>query len=502
MTNVCLTLVVGAVALLVLYFVQKYTYWKRRGIPTAKGLVPFVGHIWPLISLKLNMANLARKLYEDAKNHSMIGWYQGTCPSLIVREPQLVKTVLLSNFSNFHENAMKLDLNVDRLLAKNPFFSYGEIWMAGRKRLTWAFSSMRLKILFVSVNGVCKKFVDFVDRKLKSSNKYEVELKSLFSRFTGEVVANAGLGIEGFCFEDETRPGSFVEMGNALFEPTLKKAIAHTLMFFVPGFNKLFTLPFVPKRVDRFMRQVIAENLEIRRKASTPRNDFLQLMIDFEKTEGEKLDEEALASHAFSFFGDGYETSSITMSFIGYQLAKHPDIQEKLREEITSTIAKHDGELTFEALKEMTYMDQVINESQRCYPAAGFVSKLCTEECELQGTDGLRCRVKPGTLIIVPIHALHLDPEYWIDPEIFDPERFNDDRKQSIEKMTFLPFGEGPRMCVGMRMALLQIKACVATLLRNYKLELSPKTQTPLQLSPYYFMTAAVGGVWVYISKI
>lgn len=502
MASVFLTLVLGALALLVFYLITIYTHWKRQGIPSVKGTIPFLGNVWSLLALKLSMSEFVRKIYERSKDHSMIGFYKLMSPVLLIREPRLIKIVLQRNFSSFHENGLKIETDLDPLLAKNPFFTYGETWSTGRKRLTYAFSSMRLKILFATVNGVCNKFVDFLERQLKSSNEYEVELKSLFSKFTGEVVANAGLGIEGFCFEDKPRAESFDEMGKPIFEPNLKNGILRSIIFFMPTLNKLLKIAFVPKSADKFMRQVVAENLKIRRLASTPRKDFLQLMIDLEKTEGETLDEEVLTAHTFSFFFDGYETSSIVLSFIGYQLATHPDVQEKLREEVVSTIAKHNDALTFEALKDMTYMDQVINESQRLYPALGILTKVCTEEYELRGMDGLSCRVKPGTQVIIPSHGLHLDPKYWTDPEVFDPDRFSDDRKQNIEKMTFLPFGEGPRMCVGMRMALLQMKACLSTLLKSYKLELSKKTQLPLELSSVSIMTAPVGGLWVYISKI
>ncbi|XP_076620560.1 cytochrome P450 6j1-like [Colletes latitarsis] len=502
MASTCLTFVLGALVLLVVHLINKYSYWKRRGVPTVKGWVPWLGHFLPVLTLRVNASQLLQDMYRDAKNYSMTGFYIMTTPVLLIRDPQLVKTIMQNNFSSFHENATKIQPDLDPLAARNPFFNSGEVWANGRKRLTYAFSSGRLKMLFVAVHGVCKKLEDFLERRLMSNNAYEVELKSLFSKFTGEVVANAGFGIEGFCFEDKPHPESFDKIGRSIMEPTLINGITNTINFFIPFLSKILRISFLPKRVDKWIRRIISENLELRRKSATPRNDFLQVMINLEKTEGEALDEEVLASDALSFFLDGFETSSITLSFVGYQLAVHQDVQQRLRDEVLSTIAKHDGTLTFDALKEMTYMDQVINESQRIYPAAGALTKRCTEEFELQGSDGLCCRVEPGTEIHIPIYALHVDPKYWSDPEVFDPDRFSEDRKQSIEKMTFLPFGEGPRMCVGMRMAILQMKACLATLMRGYKLELSPKTQLPLKLSASHFLSAAVGGLWVNISKI
>ncbi|XP_017891413.1 probable cytochrome P450 28d1, partial [Ceratina calcarata] len=202
MESALFSLVLGASILLCLYLYLRYTYWKRKGIPTAAGCYPFVGHMLPVLAMRKNFPELVRKIYNDHKNSSMVGLYKAMKPILVIREPQLVKTVLQTNFSNFHDNAIEIIPDIDPLLAKNPFVNYGEAWSTARKRLTYAFSSSRLKSLFVTVDGVCKKFQDYLNRRLSLNDKYEVELKYLFSKFTGEVVANAGLGIEGLCFED------------------------------------------------------------------------------------------------------------------------------------------------------------------------------------------------------------------------------------------------------------------------------------------------------------
>lgn len=185
------------------------------------------------------------------------------------------------------------------------------------------------------------------------------------------------------------------------------------------------------------------------------------------------------------------------MSFVCDDIANHPEVQKKLREEVTSVLDKYDGMITYEALKEMTYMDQVLNESQRLVHIGGFLAKVCTKKIELKGSDGFICRVQPGMKVIIPIQGLQKDARYWKNPEDYDPERFSPDKKNSIEKYAFLPFGEGPRMFPGMRMVLLQIKAGLATLLRQYILEISPKTQLPLKLAAGSVMATPVGGLWL-----
>ena len=501
MASACFTLVIGALVLLTLYLIKKYTYWKRRGIPTVRGIVPFVGNILPVLTMKYNFFDYNTKLYNDYKNYSMIGYYKLLKPVLLIRDPELVKTVMQSKFSNFHDTGISLRPELDPLLSKDPFFASGDEWSRGRKKLTYAFSNTKLKVFYAAVSGVCKKFEDFLIRQLTDNEKYEIELKQLFSKFTAEIVANAGFGLEGFSFQEKKKPEAFEAISQTMSDFSFFRGFINNIVF-IPEIRNLLRLRLLPREFDQLFRNIVKESLEIRRNDPTPKNDYLQLMMDLSKSTNEPISDEDTAAGALSFYVNGFETSGNTLSFVSYYLATHPDIQEKLRQEITSKIADYEGVLTFEALKEMTYMDQVISESLRCYPVISSFSRVCTEAYELQGPDGLKCRVEPGTQVIIPVHALQVDPQYWSDPEVFDPERFNEDRKKSIVKMTFLPFGEGPRMCVGMKMGMLQVKSCLATLLNKYKLELSNKTQLPLKLSPYAFVTVPIGGLWVHISKI
>lgn len=485
------------------YLTRNYNYWRDQGIPCAKDFLPGLGHMWPVVSVRMSLADFGRQIYESHPDHSMVGFYDKTEPALLIRDPELVKKVMQSNFASFSENLLKVDPHLDPLFSVNPFFASGEMWLTSRKRLTHAFTGKRIRMLYTCIEQICRKFDDYLERTLSANNgMMELEMRDLFSRYTGEVVANASLGVEGFCFEGENHPASFVAMGKLVFDPTPLGKIVQTLNFFLPELNKILRMPFVPKHVDYFFRSTVKQVLCIRRQEIERRNDFLQLMVDFEKTEGEQIDEGLLTAHAFSFFADGYDTSSITLSFVSYQLARHPLIQQRLRNEVETVLAKHDGQLTYESLKEMTYMDQVISESQRHYTSGGVMGKVCTEEFELKGSDGLCCRVKPGTKILISVFGLHRDPKHWPDANVYDPDRFAANRKAKIENFTFLPFGEGPRICVGMRMALLQVKACLATFIRKYSLELSPKTQEPLKMQPGSFLTAPIGGLWIYVRRI
>ncbi|XP_025154925.1 cytochrome P450 9e2-like [Harpegnathos saltator] len=501
MVLLCVSLILGALTLLFVYLTNNIKYWQKRGIPCANGALPGVGHMWDLITSKKSFQDCCHKIYNDNSNRSAVGFYNFTTPILMVLDPELVKTVLQTKFTCFHENNVKVNPELDPLLANNPFFTYGEKWVIGRKRLTYAFSSMRLKILLENVKQVCQQFEDFIDRRLNKTEQVEMELKDLFARYTTQVVASAGFGVNGFCFDDE-KQHTFREIGKDVFEPSSLHNFMITIAFLSPFLGKIFRVRFLSKKADHFFRTLVASVMEERRTSNTKRNDFLQLMVELEHAEGDKFDIEILASHASSFFIDGSETSSTVLSFVGFQLATHPEVQKKLREEIVTVLAKYNGTLTYDSLKEMTYMDQVLNESQRIIPVAAFMSKVCTESVVLTGSDGSVYHIEAGMDILIPANGLHNDPRHWEKPDVFDPERFSSDRKQSIKKFTFLPFSEGPRACVGMRMALLQMKACLAVFLKKYSLELSPRTKMPLKMTPIALLPKPEGGLWVSIRPL
>nr|CAD7411167.1 unnamed protein product [Timema cristinae] len=155
--------------------------------------------------------------------------------------------------------------------------------------------------------------------------------------------------------------------------------------------------------------------------------------------------EQSLLSHAATLFVEGYETSSIVMSYTLFELAVNPDIQERVRAEIEES----KGEMTLETISKMSYLDKVLSEVMRKYPVTSTMAKVCTKPCQLKSPSGLTCDVEVGTSVIIPILALHHDPKHYPDPERFYPERFNEENIAKRHRFAYLPFGEGPRICIG-----------------------------------------------------
>ncbi|CAB1344098.1 unnamed protein product [Coregonus sp. 'balchen'] len=226
------------------------------------------------------------------------------------------------------------------------------------------------------------------------------------------------------------------------------------------------------------------------------RVDFLQLMIDSQKGSDTKTGEEQtkgltdheILSQAMIFIFAGYETSSSTLSFLAYNLATNPHVMTKLQEEI-DTVFPNKAPIQYEALMQMDYLDSVLNESLRLYPVSPRLERVAQKTVEINGIV-----IPKDCVVMVPTWTLHRDPEIWSDPEEFKPERFSKENKESIDPYTYMPFGAGPRNCIGMRFALIIIKLAMVEILQSFTFSillemdsqflLMPKRPIKLRLEP------------------
>uniref|UniRef100_A0ABL0EJV1 Cytochrome n=2 Tax=Rhodnius prolixus TaxID=13249 RepID=A0ABL0EJV1_RHOPR len=195
-----------------------------------------------------------------------------------------------------------------------------------------------------------------------------------------------------------------------------------------------------------------------------------------------ELTDDQLTGHAVSFLTVGFDATSSAMLFTVYELSRNPSIQGKVRQEIRREIERA-GSLTYDSLKDMTYLEQCVKEALRMYPPAQLLARVCTK----QYTFNNGMTIDPGQPILIPTLFVHNDPKYYPDPRVFRPERF--DPNNTIPVGAYLPFGNGPRICLAMRFAMLEIKFCIANLLRNYTVSISPKTKQPITLKPNSMIT-------------
>ena len=485
--------------LLYLFLIKNYSYWKHQNIPCAPNPIPGIGHALPLLLVQNNLAMWMEDLYKKMGKYSMYGCYFMQTPALVIRDPDLVKSVLQTNFQSFRNNMITLNEDLDPIMSKNAFFARDEVWKESRIVFANNFSGKTLRCIFDITVQVCEKFMKFVDQHICSETEVaEFELRNLFQRITGELVANAAFGIEGQSFEISPDHRAFTNIAKKVFNTTKTKGIEQALRFSFPNLADKIGISLIPKDIDRYFRDCIKTVITSRIQNCEIKNDCLQFMVE----RMNEVDEDMALAQATSIFFDGYETSSSVLSFIIYQLAKHPLIQSKARDEVHSTLKKFNNQLTYESIKHMNYLEQIVHEAMRVNPALGDIIRVCNEKITLRGYDNLSCNLNPGDIVLISVNGLHMDEEFWTNPFIFDPDRFNTHNKIQRNKYTYLGFGEGPRMCIGKRMGMMTVKIVTALILQYYLLETSPRTKLPLKMDPNTFAWVAKGGLWVNFKPI
>ncbi|XP_014487566.1 PREDICTED: cytochrome P450 6g1-like, partial [Dinoponera quadriceps] len=199
------TFVLGCIVAAYIYLTKNHNYWRDRNIPCAKGTLPGFGHTLPLLVMRTTLGDLVQRICDPYPDRSMVGFYHQTTPALVIREPELVKTVLQTNFASFSRNTWKIDPHLDLLIAANPFFCYDDTWLIGRKHIGLAFTTRNLKIFLNCIQQVCNNLENYLNDKLKANNNtIELELSSLACRYTTSVAAYTSLSIENVSFEHKS----------------------------------------------------------------------------------------------------------------------------------------------------------------------------------------------------------------------------------------------------------------------------------------------------------
>ncbi|XP_068859145.1 thromboxane-A synthase isoform X7 [Aphelocoma coerulescens] len=188
------------------------------------------------------------------------------------------------------------------------------------------------------------------------------------------------------------------------------------------------------------------------------------------------LTEDEIAGQAFLFLIAGYETTTSTLSFATYLLATNPECQEKVLREVDEFSAKHMVP-DYQNVQELPYLDMVIAETLRMYPPAFRFTREAAGDCVVLGQ-----HIPAGAVIETAVGHLHHNPEFWPEPEKFIPERFTEEAKKERHPFAYLPFGAGPRGCIGMKMGLLETKMTLLRILQKFQFKTCPETEIPLQL--------------------
>ncbi|XP_076652132.1 cytochrome P450 9e2-like [Halictus rubicundus] len=495
-----LSVVLAAVAVLitVYYFAFRgLNYFKKHGIDHVPP-TPVFGNMAMFLLRQEPLRDTMRRTYYHNPEAKYVGFYEFNLPIIMLRDIDLIKSVTIKNLESFMDHRPFIQPGMNRLFDNMMAVKNGSEWKISRAQLTPIFTSSKIKGMYLLMNQVGARFADHLT-KLPAEQQKQLELKNLMNRYTNDVIANCVLGVNVDTFEDPDNP--LYKHGN----------VASNLNGFVMGikfmlqrnmstFAKMIGIKILAKDTENFFERTILDNMKYREENGIRRPDMLQHLLDIQRNPKieKPFNTVEVISNAFAFYFGGYDSVSSQACMILYHLLAHPECLARLQAEVDEVVENTKGQLTYEAVTDMKYLDAAVCEAMRLYPIAIFMDRLCTKDFELPPAlpGGKPFTVKKGTNLWVPIHAIHTDPKHFDNPEQFDPERFLQDGKKLMGSGAYIPFGMGPRMCIGNRFALTEMKVIIFHILARCDLKPCPKTQNPLKLSFNVIGNAAKDGYW------
>ncbi|KAJ4433074.1 hypothetical protein ANN_15331 [Periplaneta americana] len=349
-----------------------------------------------------------------------------------------------------------------------------------------------------------------------------IEVKQTIAKYATDVISTCAFGIESNCLVNPK--AEFQEFSSKIFHFSTYRSFEFMSLFMLPMVVQLMNVKFFQRQTTEFLRQVFTDTMTQREKQEIVREDFMDLLIQLKnkgRVDDEKIEEELekiqemngisdekidfefkgnnLVAQAAIFFAAGYESNASTTSFTLYELAMQPQLQERLRREILTVLDKVNGQISYEAIKSMEYLHMVVSETLRKYPPLPFLDRIATKDYKIPGTNVV---IEKGTSLYISLLGIHMDEEVFPDPDKYDPERFSEEGKRSWNSAYYIPFGEGPRYCIGRRFGMLAAKMGVLTVISNFQVSPCAETPNPLILNPKALLLASKGGIPLKFSKI
>ncbi|KYN13664.1 Cytochrome P450 9e2, partial [Trachymyrmex cornetzi] len=491
---ILLSIVIGVVS--IDYLFRSFNFFKRHDIlhiPPVSIFATIISFVFP----RKSFVDIILELYNFNPNAKYYGFYGIITPFFILRDPELIKTILVKNFEAFPDRPGFSDLN-NSLLEKNLFSLRGEKWRNVRSLLSPSFTSSKMKMMFTLMSECAVDFAKFLSTL--PTDKCDMNMKDTFSKYTNDVIATCAFGIKVDSMKDPTN--KFYIYGKEATNFMQDHFIKFIFLRTCPSLGRILNVKIINDYISHFFKDIVKTTIVTRDVEHITRPDMLQLMMDIRGKEGDrKLDIDDMTAQAFIFFFAGFETSSTVMSFVAHEIAANPEIQIKLQQEIDKILNESNKEVSYEVINQLEYLDAVISEALRLYPPVSFLERTCEKTYELPPAlpDEKPVIIQKGMPVWIPILAIHRDKKYFDDPEKFYPERFLDNKLHNSS--CYMPFGLGPRMCIANRFAMLEVKVLLFHLLARCELKPCPKTESPIKFRKSLVAMMPENGFWLNIQR-
>jgi cytochrome P450 len=367
---------------------------------------------------------------------------------ILSRDNEVAEYILQKHHKNFQKSELQTKF-ISKYLGQGLLTANGDFWLKQRRLIQPAFHKQKMNQLVQNMQQtIISELKDLPKEKAVSSfpvmNQlaFNVVAKSLFHILIEEEMSRLKIiinDVQNFLIKEIRLP---------------YKAFWFTISGQIKKHQKLAL------ETDIIIRKIVEE----RKKSEEKHNDLLDMLLEtrYEDT-GEPMSTQQLIDEIKILFIAGHETTANALTFILHLLGKHPEIQQKVFDEITEIESQTTD--VVEQLQKMSYINAVINEGMRLYPPAWITDRENINDDELLGFN-----IKAGTLIGVSFYELHRNPKYWENPSAFNPERFlGEEKKKSFQY--FYPFGAGPRMCIGLAFAMYEMGLVLSYLIKKYNVQ-------------------------------
>jgi len=425
----------------------------------------------------------------------MHGMYSLGQRNLVITDIDLGKQILIKDADHFTDRLVIGTLYKDSTAEVEKIFSLmltnmtGEEWKKMRTIVSPVFTSGKLKLMVPHVDK-CGENMEELLRTAALTGEV-LEGKQMYGKFTLDAIATSGFGIESNSYKD---PDNIFRINAMKLVRDPKYAsstdiLKFCLIFFTPKLAKLLGIFLLDKDISYFFVNIIRKTMANRRATGVKRNDIIDIFIEELDKDHKDLFlpkedfEIGLVSTAILFFFAGFDTTSTTLSIVVFGLIHHPDVQDKLRQEIEDVIGDEE-KITGEHLRDLKYTENVINESMRRYFQVA-VQRTCTKDYPVPGTN---YTIPKGLMVNVPAPPGCFKNQDKFDPDNWEPEN-------NPNKFGFTGFGQGPRNCIGMRYAYQTLKIAIVHTVRNFRLLKCSETTAEDGLNFSIRNNGFVGGV-------
>lgn len=381
----------------------------------------------------------------------------GPFPLYVMNSPQAIHEVLVSKAASFYKSRGTKGV-LKPLLGTGLFTSDGEFWRGQRKLVSPAFHTKRIARYAQIMVGFASTQAD------TWRDGAEIDTESEMAEITMHIIAKAGF--------DSDVTGD---------EHELRGAVEEALSVADENFNTLLRWPYwIPTaknrrflraiaRLDTLIQRVINDRRAGRTGADIDdKGDALSMLLAAVHDEdGRGMTDKQLRDEIMTLFGAGHETTAKALTWAWYVLSQHADIQARLHDELDTVLG---GRMpTMDDLPSLPYLDRFLKEVLRIYPPAWVTTRDAIEPVDVLGVP-----LKRSAIVIINIYGVHRDPAIYPDPLRFDPDRWTPEFERSLPKGAYLPFGSGPRVCVGNAFAQMEAKLVLAVLAQRFTLRLRP----------------------------